>query len=268
MKWRVAALWAVFALLVAFGGRQFLYACGLNLGPLSRNYCLTPIDRRSAMAEAERGERLQRLIHTAEMTLAQKPLCPPPSLAPASHKVEEFNPDEHPSLARGASEGKVEVYLSWNTHDDLDLEISCPGGGRIGGQHGRPGSCGEGALDIDANRNLSQNVSDTPEEHAVWANLTPSGQMKVEAFLFRAANPGIHQKIPFELTFKLDDEQQRCFGEIELFPRSEGRRTSFGKTLSSTNPYLNWTPSRGMPQSCDWKIDEGYYCAPGECGKY
>lgn len=271
MRWRVAVLWTVFALLVAIGGRQFLYACGLNLGPLSRNYCPAPIDRRPAMAEAERGEQLQRLIHTAEMTLAEKPPCPPPMTAPtpapASHKVEEFNPDEHPSIQEGAREGKVEVYLSWRSRDDLDLKVYCSGGGQISGQDGRPGSCGEGELDHDANRSLRVNVSDAPEEHVVWAKTTPSGSLKVEAFVFTVVDGDARQTIPFEMTFKIDDKQFRCDGEAKWFPQSAGLKGPDGRRIGSTNPYLIWTPSRGLPTSCDWRVDSGYYCARGECEK-
>ena len=67
---------------------------------------------------------------------------------------EEFRREEYKSLKRGGREGKVEVFLTWSTLDDLDLQVSCPGGGEIGGQRGRPGSCGEAKLDVDANRNL------------------------------------------------------------------------------------------------------------------
>src|SRR5271165_796248 len=264
MRWGVAGLWVTFALLLAIGGRDFLYACGLTLGPYGWSYCPTPVDRSPSIAEAERGERLQRLIHVAEMSLAEKPPCAA-LLTPVPPNPRAFNPDEHPSLKIGAQQGKVEIYLSWKTLDDLDLQIYCPGGGQIGGREGRPGSCDEGALDHDANRNLEFNVSDTPEEHAVWPTTTPAGQLKVEAFIFRAVSSNTRQSIPFEMTFKIDEMQKKCRGEVQVFPLSDGLKTSYGKPLSSRNPYIYWTPSQGLPESCDWNLDEGYYCVPGAC---
>jgi hypothetical protein len=266
MRWGLVGLWAVFALLVAFGGWEFLEACGLTFGPHIWNYCQAPLDRSLEINEDERGERLQRLIHAAELQLAQKPLCaaPPPPKPPDQP---EFRPDEHPSLGRGGKEGKVEVFLRWNTLDDLDLQIYCPGGGQIGGQNGRPGSCGEAKVDVDANRNLTQNVTNTPEEHAVWATTTPNGEFKVQAFIFKAVNSNIRQTIPFEMTFKIGDDVKVCHGEVTLFPVSSGLKTSYGKPLSSHNPFLQWSPSEGLPASCDWKIEEGYYCSRGECEK-
>ena len=266
MRWGVAGLWVAFALLLAIGGRDFLYACGLTLGAPSWNYCPAPIDRGHSLAEAERGERLQRLVHVAEMTLAEKPPCAAaPAPAPASPR--DFNPAEHSSLREGAHEGKVEVYLSWNTLDDLDLKIFCPDNGQIGGQEGRPGSCGEGKLDHDANRNLTENVSNTPEEHAVWATTTPAGRLRVEAFFFTAVDGDVRKVIPFEMTFKIENDQKKCRGEVKWFPRNEAIRSPSGKIKGTENLFMYWTPSEGLPNSCDWKIDQGYYCMRGECDK-
>ena len=82
MRWGVAILWAVFALLLVIGAKEFLYACGIVLGPYAQSYCTTPIDRRPSIAEAERAEQLQRQIHFAELRLAEKPDCSMPLTPP------------------------------------------------------------------------------------------------------------------------------------------------------------------------------------------
>lgn len=265
MIWGVAGLWTVFALLVLLGAGEFLFACSLEIGRHAWSYCPAPIDRATSFAEAERGERLQRLVHAAEMTLAEKPPCVAQS--PPQTESEEFHREEYKSLKRGGHEGKVEVFLTWNTLDDLDLEVSCAGGGQIGGQRGRPGSCGEAKLDVDANRNLKKNVTNMPEEHVVWASSIPDGQFKVEAFIFKVVNSNVRQTVPFVMTFKIDDKVKKCSGEVTMFPQSEGLKTSNGKPLSARDPYMTWTPGEGLPTSCEWQTDEGYWCEPGECAK-
>lgn len=242
MRWGVAGLWAAFALLALLGAGEFLFACGLQIGPHAWSFCPVLIDRAASIAEAERGERLQRLVHAAEMTLAEKPPCVAPPSPPPPNS-EEFHPEEYKSLKRGGHEGKVEVFLTWKTFDDLDLQVFCPGGGQIGGQHGRPSSCGEAKIDVDANRNLKQNVTNTPEEHVVWASSTPDGQFKIEAFIFLAVNSTVRQTIPFVMTFKIDDKVKKCSGEVTLFPQSEGLKTSYDKPLSSHDPYMLWSSS-------------------------
>lgn len=265
MRWTAIALWTVFALLIVVGGGEFLFACGFSLGLHLWNYCPAPIDRSASLEEATRMERLERLVHQAELRLAEKPVCAPPHPLPQPQPV--FRPDQHPSIERGAKQGRVEVFLKWWTYDDLDLIIACPNGGQIGGWNGRSGSCGEGEVDIDANRNLTQHVSATPEEHAVWAHAAPDGQLRVFAAIFKAKNPFIQQDIPFEMTFKLGDQVKVCPGEVKWFPRSSGLKTDGGKLLAGVTLYLDWIPRQGLPTSCEWQEDRGHYCDPGECEK-
>ena len=69
-------------------------------------------------------------------------------------------------------------------------------------------------------------------------------------FIFKAVKPNVRQTVPFVMTFKIDDKVKKCSGEVTMFPESEGLKTSYGKPLSSHNPYLTWTPSEGLPMSC------------------
>lgn len=163
------ALWTAFGLMLLIGAAQFLLACGFSMGVWVWTYCPAPIDRAGVFVEGERGKHLQRLVHAAEMMLAEKPLC---EAVPPARKA-ETEQTIRKTYERGARGGMLEVFLSWKTLDDLDLLVFCPGGGSIGGTVNHPGSCGDGAIDLDANRNLVKNVSTTPTEHAVWRNLIP-----------------------------------------------------------------------------------------------
>ena len=134
MRRLTVALWASFGLLLLIGAAQFLLACGFSLGGWLWTYCPAPVDRAGVIAEAEQGERLQRLVHAAEMTLAQKPLCeavPPARRAETEQTIRK-------TYERGARGGMLEVFLSWKTLDDLDLLVFCPGGGSIGGRSTTP----------------------------------------------------------------------------------------------------------------------------------
>jgi hypothetical protein len=179
---RVAAWigWVLFAAVLAFMGQQFLYACGIHAGPFAWNAC--PIHPRLDALALERGlgYELQEQIHAAELELTRKPPCkmaqtpvPAPALAPAPVPMPTpppSNPIIDQARKRGAQQGRLEIFLSWKTLDDLDLEIYCPANARIGGtQAPLSGPCGEGRIDVDANRNLTQNVTNTPVEHATWA---------------------------------------------------------------------------------------------------
>jgi hypothetical protein len=260
---RVAiALCAAFALLVATvatGAGQFLYACGLAIGSHLRDACPVPIDWSASIAEADRGERLQRLIHAAEMTLAEKPPCaaPPVPDAGALQTIQR-------TYARGGERGMLEVFLAWKTYDDLDLIVYCPGGGSIGGGVNHPGSCGDGAVDLDANENLAKNVSSTPIEHAVWGHSIPEGAFRIGAYVYKVTDPDRGRTIPFTMIFKLGDEERACDGAVENFPRSAGRFTTDGKPVIARDLYIEWKRDDELP-ACSWREHEDPYCGDHAC---
>ena len=260
MKGRTAvALWATFAMLLTIGGGRFLYACGLELGGRVRDYCPVPIDRSASIAEAERGERLQRLIHAAEMTLADKPLC-------AAQPVPDARAEQtiQRTYDRGGERGMLEVFLAWKTYDDLDLVVYCPDGGSIGGGVNHPGSCGDGAIDLDANQNLATNVSSTPIEHAVWGHSIPEGVFRIGAYVYKVADPVRGRKIPFTMIFKLGDEERICESVVEYFPRSAGRLTHDGKPMIARDLAIEWKRDDELP-SCSWRGHEDPYCVDHAC---
>ena len=253
------ALWALFTLALAFGGGQFLFACGLALGPHSRNYCPAPLDRSASIAEAERQERLLRRIHAAEMTLAAKAPCPAPPkpVGEAERTIEK-------TYQEGAKRGMLEVFLAWKTLDDLDLVIYCPGDGSVGGAVNHAGSCGDGAIDIDANRNLSVNMSSTPTEHAVWDHSIPEGGYRIAALVYRVTDPGKSKTIPFTMIFKIGEDKRTCEGKVAYFAKSSGKTRRDGKPMIAQDLYVDWKTGGALP-TCEWREYEDSWCNDVAC---
>ena len=259
MRGLTAVLWALLALLLVLGGSEFLFACGLRIGPRLWSYCRTPIDRSASLIEAERGERLQRLIHVAEMRLAEKQPC-----EPAQTKKAETDPTMRRGYERGAKHRMIEVFLAWNTYDDLDLVVFCPGGGVLGGRHDAPRSCGGGAIDLDANRALTANVTSTPTEHAVWGGSIPEGEYRIGAYLYKATDAGRRRSIPFKMIFKFGDEKRTCDGQVQYFPESDRRMTRDGMPMIARDLYIDWSAGADLPQ-CDLRVHEDAYCQNSGC---
>jgi len=76
----------------------------------------------------------------------------------------------------GAAKGTIEVALSWDNLNDLDLHVICPHGFKIHyGQKQAP--CCAGELDVDMNAGGPQ--SEQPVEHIYWKNSPPTGKYQV-----------------------------------------------------------------------------------------
>jgi hypothetical protein len=74
-----AVLWGVFALLTLAGGYTMLRACDLGIRPLfGFSFCIAPQSDTALAAERERQDQLRTNLHSAELRLAQLPICPPP----------------------------------------------------------------------------------------------------------------------------------------------------------------------------------------------
>jgi hypothetical protein len=74
-----AGLWAVFALLTLAGGYTMLRACDFGIWPLfGLSFCAAPQSDAALAAERERQDQLRSNLHSAEIRLAQLPICPPP----------------------------------------------------------------------------------------------------------------------------------------------------------------------------------------------
>lgn len=251
-------LWALFALLLLFGAARFLFACGFAAGDHVWNYCPAQVDHTASLDGAARTERLQRLIHVAELRLAEKPAC-------GSEETHQAETDRviRRGYERGAQRGMLEVFLAWRSYDDLDLVVFCPNGNAIGGLH-HEGGCGDGRIDLDANANLTENRSLEPTEHAVWLHDIPDGAYRIGAYLYKADNPNVSQTIPFKLIFKLGDRQRECHGEVQYFPKSARLAAPDGEPLFARDYYVDWSSGSDLP-ACNLSAHDDAWCDDHSC---
>ncbi len=112
-------------------------------------------------------------------------------------------------LEEGGALGAVNVILSWQGSADLDLSLSCPGGGEI--NLGNMQACG-GVLDIDAN------VSSTlpaPVENIVFEDMPGTGTYPVEVHLYSYRNDDRGAPKHFTLTVIIDGEETVHNGTVD-----------------------------------------------------
>lgn len=99
----------------------------------------------------------------------------------------------------GAKSGAIQISLSWNNYNDLDLHVIPPSEERISFSH-RRSKCG-GTLDVDMNANGRQ--SDEPVENVFWSmKAAPSGTFVVYVHFF--AQHDDEAETPFELHVLVD----------------------------------------------------------------
>jgi hypothetical protein len=108
--------------------------------------------------------------------------------------------------AAGAKQGAIEIGLSWENKNDLDLHVIDPNGERVFFQRKRCPSGGE--LDVDRNASC-QNVTFTPVEHVVWTDDTPPrGSYTVCVHHFQTCG-GAAAPTPFHVEMKVGDAPPR-----------------------------------------------------------
>jgi len=104
--------------------------------------------------------------------------------------------------AAGAKQGAIEIGLSWENTNDLDLHVIDPHGDRVFFQRKRCPSGGE--LDVDRNASCG-NVTDRPVEHIVWTeNTPPRGSYTVCVHHFQTCG-GAAAPTPFNVEMKIGD---------------------------------------------------------------
>lgn len=128
--------------------------------------------------------------------------CPAPPPAP---------PGPQPSACEreGCETGRLQVTLLWQTQDDLDLYVDCPGD-TLFFDH-RTGACGDGKLDLDA-----QADRDMPEpvENVRWQAPPPTGRYRVRVQFSRVKQAG-DGPIGYEVQVRLNDELRVCRGQVD-----------------------------------------------------
>lgn len=104
--------------------------------------------------------------------------------------------------AAGAKQGAIEIALSWENTNDLDLHVIDPNGDRVFFQRKQCPSGGE--LDVDRNANCGI-VTAQPVEHVVWASESPPrGTYQVCVHHFRTCGRPA-TPTPFQLEMKIGD---------------------------------------------------------------
>jgi hypothetical protein len=99
----------------------------------------------------------------------------------------------------GAKTGAIQISLSWNNFNDLDLHVVPPSEERISFSH-RRSKCG-GMLDVDMNAGGRQ--SEEPVENVFWGkNVAPAGTFQVYVHFF--AQHDEYAETPFELHVLVD----------------------------------------------------------------
>ncbi len=96
--------------------------------------------------------------------------------------------------------GDIQITLSWNTIDDLDLWVIDPNGEKI--YYQVPQSSSGGQLDIDANPGCQQ-LTTQPVENIYWPpDLAPTGTYRVLVNYYQQC--GLNQSIPFTVQVIVD----------------------------------------------------------------
>ena len=172
---------------------------------------------KSACARARRAERK---IRNAELEIArqqgdcaprpQAQLPPTPAPPQPGPSIDERLREQH------AQKGALEISLSWNGLEDLDLHVKCPGGEV---SFSTRTACNDGHLDVDMN-NEKDDVNAV--EHSVWAD-PPAGQYEVSVnfFSLKSQTP---RTIPFTVRIVHGTDTQTIEGTVSVVGESEGRQ--------------------------------------------
>ena len=110
----------------------------------------------------------------------------------------------------GGQSGAVQITLSWDDYNDLDLHVFCPSEERIYFNN-KTSDCG-GVLDVDMN---VKPVSNTPVENVVWENLPPIGKYKIGVHFYKHFRKKKSKKTcKFRLRVVVDGDSKEFQGSI------------------------------------------------------
>lgn len=121
------------------------------------------------------------------------------------------NDDIEQRLEReGGKTGEVQISLTWDDYNDLDLHIFCPSGERIYFNN-KTSECG-GELDVDMN---VRPTSDNAVENVVWIENAPSGKYKVGVHFYKHhEKDGTTPTCDFRLRATIHGESRDFSGSI------------------------------------------------------
>jgi hypothetical protein len=194
--WLAPLLYAILTILLVSIGDLLLRYCAiawptpLSDGGLIVNYCDAPIQS----SELARNRHLIAQLREAEQSLENK-------RGQCTSQNRPSGGDTATKRVQGANGqiGAVNVILTWNTQDDLDLYVTCPGPGGETIKYNQKVSCG-GTLDVDMNSSDTSRTN-RPVENIFWPEgAAPAGTYKVEVNPYaRPASPNQ----PIEFTVEL-----------------------------------------------------------------
>ena len=150
-----------------------------------RYACAVDVAER-AVARAERAE--------ADLAAIPDPVEP----ATAAEPTEPTEPDAFDQ--RIDRRGQSQITLIWNTTDDLDLWVRCPGGQMI--RYNSRRNC-SGFLDVDRNAGTS-NVTTQPVENVTFEQGMPPGTYEVIVDPYAIRGP--RAEVPFQLKIRRGED--------------------------------------------------------------
>ena len=126
------ALWVFFAALLVACGVVVLRACELGPLPLfGQRYCVASKPDDPLAAERGRAQELQARIREAELRIAEKPSCPPPTIAPEPDNPQPIKevppPNPNPEPPKVEEQLKIPTKIAdlkgcWESvRGDLDI---------------------------------------------------------------------------------------------------------------------------------------------------
>jgi len=266
--WLAATLWVGFVVLLLAIAGLLLRGCAIRaVGFLPQLSLLFPDHCHSASsADGDLIRAAEAAVRSRQLALVRKaaacpkscpaPATPQPAIVPRSPPATRRTEGEQirkDAEGRGAKTGRLQVTLTWNTKDDVDLHVSCPGGQITpwSGTTKGPGICGDGILDVDANRYASGRYVGVPIENPIenitWNNKVPDGEYRV---LVRPNYLPRNKEIEYRLAVKLDDEEKLCRGTVAGPDDADHWRSEYAITFSPTHPLPDCTHVPRISSSC------------------
>jgi hypothetical protein len=257
-----ALLWLAFVALVGAAGWRLLEACsiqvmGETIYASSSGVCKIPQNPFADLLA--QNDALVGALRSEQVSLLSRPYCSVARPQPQTPPAQGLTDGEERARQQGADfEGLVGVTLEWQSYDDLDLLIDCPGGKKISPRRedrNELGGCGDGDRDVDANdsRKPEWTRTDMPTEHIKWHKM-PRGHYRVKIYPNSVQDSA---PIPYKVALRLKGKPViQCEGTV-WWDGVEGKGAA--QYAIDFDPY-----SKRLPQ-CRYEDSPLHSCK--ECGK-